>query len=57
MALAVGKEARRLARKNPKTGQVRSLREISAELSKLGHNGPSGKPYGAESVKHMLPIG
>src|SRR3954454_18157205 len=51
---AVVREARRLARKNPRTGEVRSLRQIAAELVKLGHVGPSGKPYAAESVKLML---
>ena len=51
---AVVREARRLARKNPRTGEVRSLRQIAAELARLGHVGPSGKPYGAESVKLML---
>ena len=47
-------EAKRLARRNPKTGQKRSLRAIAAELARLGHLGPSGKPYGPESVKRML---
>ena len=51
---AVVREARRLARKNPRTGEVRSLRQIAAGLAKLGHVGPSGKPYGAESIKLML---
>ncbi len=46
--------ARRLARKSPKTGKRRSLREISAVLAGAGHLGPSGKPYGAESVKRMI---
>jgi DNA invertase Pin-like site-specific DNA recombinase len=46
--------ARRLNRRSPKTGQRRSLRAIAAELARLGHLGPSGKPYGAESVKRML---
>lgn len=50
----VAKEARRLARKSPKTGRRRSLRQISASLADLGYMGPSGKPYGAESVKRML---
>jgi hypothetical protein len=36
---AVVAEARRLARKNPWTGQRRSLREIAAELAKRGHCG------------------
>jgi DNA invertase Pin-like site-specific DNA recombinase len=51
---AVVREARRLARTSPKTGEKRSLREIAAELATLGHLAPSGKPYGAESVKRML---
>ncbi len=48
------KEARRLARKNPRTGRARSLRKIAAELAVLGKVGPSGAPYGPESVKRML---
>ncbi len=51
---AVKKAARRLARKSPKTGKRRSLRNISAALAEAGHLGPSGKPYGAESVKRMI---
>jgi DNA invertase Pin-like site-specific DNA recombinase len=47
-------EARRLARKNPKTGQVRSLRQIADELAKLGHFGPSGVAYFPASVSRML---
>lgn len=50
---AVIAEARRLARKPPK-GQRRSLRAIAAELAALGHVGPSGAPYHAGSIKHML---
>lgn len=46
--------ARRLARRSPKTGERRSLRQIAGELAKLGHVGPSGQPYHAGSVKHML---
>jgi hypothetical protein len=30
------------------------LRKIAAELARLGHPAPSGKPYGAMSVKRML---
>ncbi len=51
---AVVAEARRLARKNPRTRQRRSLRAIAAELAKLGHLGPSGRPYFPASVSHML---
>jgi len=47
-------EARRLARKSPKTGQRRSLRAIAAELAAIGHLGPSGQPYHASSIRHML---
>src|SRR3954454_1476214 len=42
--------ARRLARRSPKTGRRRSLRAIPAELTALGHLGPSGKPYLPGSV-------
>jgi DNA invertase Pin-like site-specific DNA recombinase len=48
------KEAKRLHRKNPKTGKRRSLRGIANELAGLGHFSPSGNPYGAESVKRMV---
>lgn len=55
------KEARRLARRNPRTGQTRSLREIAAELAKLGHfawkpenSTKPDSPYGAQSIKNML---
>jgi hypothetical protein len=47
-------EARRLSRKSPKTGLRRSLRTIAAELAALGHLGPSGEPYHASSIRHML---
>ena len=47
-------QARRLARKNPKTGATRSLRQIAAELASMGHTGPSGKPYFPASVSAML---
>jgi hypothetical protein len=47
-------EARRLARKSPKTGKRRSLRSIAAELAALGHLGPSGLPYHAGSVRYMM---
>lgn len=47
-------EARRLARRSPKTGKRRSLRAIAAELAKSGHVGPSGVAYHAGSIRHML---
>lgn len=46
--------AKRLHRRSPKTGKRRSLRQIAAELAEASHMGPSGKPYGAESVKRMV---
>jgi hypothetical protein len=59
MALRQGRsrfvvEACPLARRSPKTGKRRSLRAIAAELAVLGHVGPSGAPYQAGSVRHML---
>jgi DNA invertase Pin-like site-specific DNA recombinase len=33
----------------------KSLRAISAALAEQGHHAPSGKPYGPESIKRMLP--
>src|SRR5689334_11222660 len=48
-------EAKRLARRSPKTGKARSLRTIASELAALGHLGASGRrPYTASSVRHML---
>jgi len=46
--------ARKLRRKSPKTKKRRSLRQVAALLAEAGHVGPSGKAYGAESVKRMV---
>ena len=47
--------ARKLRRKNPHTGERRSLRAISAALSEAGHvNRASGKPFSAEVVRLAL---
>lgn len=51
---AVITEARKLARRSPKTGKRRSLRDIAAELAAMGHHGASGGHYTASSVRHML---
>ena len=51
---AIVKEARRLRRKNPRTGKRRSLRRVAAELARMGFMAASGKPHGAESVKQMI---
>jgi DNA invertase Pin-like site-specific DNA recombinase len=47
-------EAKRLARRSPKTGKTRSLRAVAAELATMGHLGVSGGPYTASSIRHML---
>jgi DNA invertase Pin-like site-specific DNA recombinase len=49
-------EARRLARRSPKTGKRRSLRSVAAELAAMGHHGVSGGPYTASSVRYMLAV-
>jgi DNA invertase Pin-like site-specific DNA recombinase len=47
--------ARKLHRKNPHTGERRSLRAISAALAEAGHVNPaSGKPFSAEVVRLAL---
>src|SRR4051794_9623519 len=51
---AVVREAKRLARVNPKTHEKRSLRQIAAKLARLGYLAPSKKPYEPTSIKRML---
>ncbi len=51
------KHAKRLARRNPRTGKVRSLREIAAELDALGFQSTVGKRLSAQSVANMLAAG
>jgi DNA invertase Pin-like site-specific DNA recombinase len=48
------KAAKRLARKNPKTGKVRSLREIGAELARLGFTTVGGKEFSASQVQRLV---
>jgi len=48
------KEAKRLARKNPKTGKKKSLRQIATELAEHGFLSPKGKAYSAEGVRKLL---
>ena len=48
------REAKRLARKSPKTGKARSLREIARELAGLGHVTTEGKPFSASQVQRLL---
>ena len=51
---AVVKEARRLYRRSPKTGERRSYGAVARELAALGHFGPSGGPYFPTSIKRMV---
>jgi DNA invertase Pin-like site-specific DNA recombinase len=46
--------AKRLRRANPKSGERRSLRRISAELAAEGHLNERGQPYNAKSIRAML---
>ena len=52
--LALVKEARRLARRSPKTGRKRSLRVIARELAEAGHTSPTGRAYTAEGLRKLL---
>jgi DNA invertase Pin-like site-specific DNA recombinase len=47
------REAKRLRRRSPK-GHQRSLRDIAAELAKLGYVNASGQPFSASSVQSMV---
>jgi DNA invertase Pin-like site-specific DNA recombinase len=51
---AVVAVARRLARTSTHTGKPLSLREIAEELARLGYTVPTGQPYHAGSIAHML---
>jgi DNA invertase Pin-like site-specific DNA recombinase len=48
------REAKRLRRRSPKTGDQRSLREISAELAQLGYVNSRGQTFSASSIKSMV---
>jgi hypothetical protein len=47
-------EAKRLARRSPKTGKARPLREIAAELAAIGHTTAAGKPFSASQVQRLI---
>jgi len=49
--------ARRLYRRNPRTGERRSLREIAAELARAGYMAGSGRIFSASAVKRMVVAG
>ena len=46
--------ARRLARRSPKTGKARSLRQIAAELAMAGYTTANGVAFSAAQVKRFL---
>jgi DNA invertase Pin-like site-specific DNA recombinase len=46
--------ARKLYRRNPATGNRRSLREIAAALAQAGHVNGKGNPYHAANVARMV---
>jgi DNA invertase Pin-like site-specific DNA recombinase len=48
------REAKRLARRSPKTGEARSLREIAAELARLGFTTAAGKELSAAQVQRLI---
>jgi DNA invertase Pin-like site-specific DNA recombinase len=45
---------KKLRRRNPKTGERKSLRAIASELAKLGHINVSGRPFAAQSIQAMI---
>ena len=48
------REAKRLARKNPKSGERRTLREIAEELAGLGFVTANGTTFAATAVKESV---
>lgn len=48
------REVKRLARRSPKTGKARSLREIATELAVAGYTTAAGKPFSASQVQRLL---
>jgi DNA invertase Pin-like site-specific DNA recombinase len=50
----VVREAKRLRRANPKSGERRSFRQIAADLAAAGHFNERGRPYNAMSIKAMI---
>lgn len=51
------REAKRLARKSPKTGKTKSLREIAAQLAQLGFTTANGQPFSASQVQRLVEAG
>jgi hypothetical protein len=50
----VVREAKRLRRANPKSGERRSYRQIADELAEMGHLNERGAPFNAQSIKNMM---
>jgi DNA invertase Pin-like site-specific DNA recombinase len=48
------REAKRLRRRSPKTGDQRSLREISTQLARMGYLNSRGQRFSPSSVKGMV---
>jgi DNA invertase Pin-like site-specific DNA recombinase len=48
------REAKRLARRSPKIGEKRSLRQIAAELGRLGYRTTKGGAFSAMQVKRLI---
>ncbi|HEY1856586.1 recombinase family protein [Acidocella sp.] len=48
------RQAKRLARRSPKTGKVRSLREIAEELSALGYVTAKGLAFSPSQVQRLI---
>ncbi|MDP3750083.1 MAG: recombinase family protein [Phenylobacterium sp.] len=51
---AIVREAKRLARKSPKTGKARSLRAIAAELAVLGYRSEKGTALSPQIVANII---
>ena len=50
----VVREAKRLRRANPKTGERRSYRQIAKMLKDMGHLNERGAEFNAQSIKNMI---
>jgi DNA invertase Pin-like site-specific DNA recombinase len=50
---ALVKNAKRLRRKNPKSGKVRSYRNIAVELASIGFTRTNGEPYNAATIRNI----
>ncbi len=50
---ALVREAKRLRRKNPQSGKVRSYRKIAEELVALGYARENGAPYNAMTIRNI----